>query len=126
MAMAHIERILKKEEDLTVFNISGDLGFEEIINLIDFTYSFEITLNILMDLSSADTKSLTSEQIEKIGNHSKKYSHLRIGGKTAYIAKKDIDYGLARMYQIHTELKGHEELHRVFRSLEEAMVWLNE
>jgi len=124
--MAQIERILKKEEDLTVFNITGDLGFEEIIDLVDLTYSSEITLNILIDLTCADTKSLTSEQIAKISDHSKKYSHLRSEGKTAYIVNKDLDYGLARMYQIHTELKGHHEAHGVFRSLEEAISWLNE
>jgi len=124
--MAQIERILKKEEDLTIFNITGDLGFEEIIDLVDLVYSSEITLKILMDLSFADTTSLTGEQIEKIAKYSKKYSHLRIRGKTAYIIAKEVDYGLARMYQIHTELKGHHEAHGVFRSLEEAMIWLNE
>ena len=82
-------------------------------------------MNILIDLTCADTKSLTSEQITKISDHSKKYSHLRIGGKTAYIVNNDVDYGLARMYQIHTELKGHHGAHCVFRSLEEAMIWLN-
>jgi hypothetical protein len=83
-------------------------------------------LNILIDLTCADTKSLTSEQVANLSNHSKKYSHLRIGGKTAYIVNNDVDYGLARMYQIHTELKEHHEAHGVFRSLEEAMIWLNE
>ena len=124
--MAQIERVINKEENLTVFNISGDFGFEEIIDLVDLTYSSEITLNILMDLSCANTASLTTEQIERIGNHSRKYSHLRIGGKTAYIVTKDIDFGLARMYQIHTEIKGHHETHGVFRTLEEAMDWLKE
>ena len=124
--MAQIERILKKEEDFTIFNITGDLGFEEIIDLVDFTYSSEITLNILIDLTCADTKSLTSEQVANLSNHSKKYSHLRIGGKIAYIVNNDVNYGLAHMYQIHTELKEHHEAHGVFRSLEEAMIWLNE
>ncbi|MGD9162245.1 MAG: hypothetical protein PVG39_27795 [Desulfobacteraceae bacterium] len=110
----------------SVFKITGDLGFEEIIDLIDMIHSFEITSNILMDLSHGDTTSLTAKQIEKIRNYSKKYSHLRACGKTAYIVNSDVDYGLARMYQIHTELKGHEELHTVFRSMEEAMIWLNE
>ena len=93
--MAQIERILRKEENLTVFKITGDLGFEEIICIVDMVYSSEITLNILMDLSLADTSSLTVKQIEKIGAYSKKYSHLRAGGKTAYIAKNDLDFGLA-------------------------------
>ena len=124
--MAQIERILYKDENLTIFNISGDLGFEEIIDLVDFTYSGEITLNILMNLTEANTSSLTSVQIEKIGNHSKKYSHLRRGGKTAYLVTKDIDFGLARMYQTYTELKGHHEVHGVYRSYGEAMTWLKE
>jgi hypothetical protein len=123
--MAQIQKILQKEKDLTIFIITGELEYEEIIDMVDQTYSSEITLNILMDLSSADTKSLTSEQIERIGKHSKKYSHLRIGGKTAYIVSKDIDFGLARMYQIHTELNGHHEAHGVFRNMDEAMAWLN-
>ena len=120
--MAQIERILQKEVDLTVFNITGNLGFKEIIDLVDLIYASEITLNMLMDLSSADTASLTSEQIEKISNHSRKYSYLRSGGKTAYVVKNDLEFGLARMYQIRTELDGHHESHGVFRSLDEAMI----
>ena len=51
---------------------------------------------------------------------------LRSGGKTAYIVKKDIDFGLVRLYQTHTELKGHHEYHGVFRSLDEVMNWFED
>ena len=43
--------------------------------------------------------------------------------RRAFLVKNDLQYGLARMFEIHRELNGESGI-RVFRSLEEAMLWI--
>lgn len=43
--------------------------------------------------------------------------------RRALLVKDDLQFGLARMYEIHRELKGESGI-RVFRSADEALDWI--
>lgn len=47
------------------------------------------------------------------------------GSRRAFIVKDDLQYGLARMFGIHRELRGEMGI-RVFRNFDEAMDWVLE
>ena len=43
--------------------------------------------------------------------------------RRAFLVKDDLQFGLARMFEIHRELKGEKRI-RVFRTFDEAMDWI--
>jgi hypothetical protein len=43
--------------------------------------------------------------------------------RRAFVVKDDLQFGLARMFEIHRELKGETGI-RVFRTFDEAMDWI--
>ena len=122
--MSHIKKTINREKNLTVITVNGELTFDQIIDVLDQFYASEYTLYLLWDLTNADTSSLTTVQVDMIVDHAKEYAHLRKGGKAAFVLSRDVDFGLARMYEQLSEAKQHPILHGVFRSLDEAMNWL--
>lgn len=124
MEQIKIER--NEDKKLTIIKLFGDATSDMIIDALDQFYTSEFTLNVLWDLSDANTSSLTSNQMNTIIEHAKKYSQLRPNGKTAYVSPKDMDFAMARMYQILSELNEHPISHYVFRNHSEAMSWLEE
>jgi hypothetical protein len=124
--MAQIKKDVHKDKDITIVNVSGELLFEQIVQVLEDFYKSDFTLKLLWDLSHADLSALTNSHIEKIISYAKSKSHLREGGKTAIVALKDIDYGVSRMYEILSELKEHPVSHSVFRNRDEALKWLKE
>ena len=81
-------------------------------------------MNILWDLSGSDLSELTSDHLRQIISVAKQYAHLRERGKTALYATVPLGFGIARMYEILAEANQVPIPNRVFRSIDEAMAWL--
>ena len=107
----------------TIYTVSGEFLFDQIIDLVKRYYLEELTLNIIFDLTNADMSAITAGEMERIVEFSKEYTHLREGGKTAFITSNDLGYGLSRMYAAYAEVKGHPIVQRSFRIIDEAMTW---
>lgn len=124
--MGTIERKLLKENDLTIFTISGSLNYKEIIAAIKEISPSEHTTNNLWDLSRADFENVKEANMRKIIGVSKEIAPLRESGKTAIVTPTDLGYGLSRMYEILAEAKGSPISYRAFRNLQDARNWLDQ
>lgn len=122
--MVQINKTLEREKDLTIISVSGLFSIDQIIAVVDQYYASEITQNLIYDLSRADMSSLKAHDFKRIISHARQYMHLRKGGKTAFVLGSDLDFGLARMYETYSELKNHPIPQAVFKSLDQAMHWL--
>jgi len=111
---------------LTTFKCDGDLSFREIVgSMKDFYGGIDNppTKKLIWNLRNATIWSLTMEELKAIAQLSVENEGLMKGGKTAVVAPKDIDFGLARIYQAHTV--GSERELMVFRTLDEAKEWMD-
>ena len=124
--MAQIKKIINKEKNLTIFTVSGEFLLDQIIDRIEELYTSDFTLNLLWDLSHANTTAITRDQIEKIIALIKKYAHLREGGKSAYVMSSELGYGIARMFEIMSEMENLPVSQYAFKNFNEAMGWLEE
>jgi len=78
----------------------------------------------LWDFTSASYPNISIEDLREFSFIARKYGSSKQGGKTAIVAPKDLEYGLSRMFKTMTEIvEVPFEVH-VFRSLDEAMLWL--
>ncbi len=124
--MTKIQKTIDKENQITIFTVSGEFFFDQIVDVVKQFYLSEFTLNIIFDLNKADMSALTAGQMEEIVKGAKEYAHLREGGKTALIMSRDLNYGIARMFETYCEIKGHPIAYNVFKNIDEAMTWIVE
>ncbi len=80
-------------------------------------------LHILLDHRRLDIATITTEGIEQVSHYFRKIGPRLGGGSIALVMHKDIDFGIARAWELVTE--AHVDMRiGVFRSLEEARRWL--
>ncbi len=118
----HIDEAKK----LMVFKATGALRYDDIIYAVKSFYEGQPTENVLWDLSDITEIQLTPEQVESIVSLSQRFNIARSKGKTAFVAQKDLVYGLSRMFNTLGEIMGAPFQRGAFRSMEEAYQWLSE
>jgi hypothetical protein len=115
---------INSEKQLTIHTVTGEVSFEEAMATLNTFYSGNPTLNVIWDLTAGTMSGLSSDQLEKILDSVSPASKKRTEGKTAGVAPADIDFGLARMFQLLAELTGYKPSVRIFRELKEAIDWI--
>lgn len=111
---------------IVTHKVTGDLLFEDVRQAYAIRTGhpeFRPEMGILWDLSEANASRMTSSDIRRIAGLNK--ARLKKNGvryKAAFIAPRDIEYGLSRMYEMFADASLVEN--RVFRTHEEARRWL--
>ena len=125
-----IEKEIDPSRQLTVLTVFGQVSFVEMRRTIeDFWETDELTLNVLWDYRRADMSRLTSEDHEtlvRVGLRYRDRHRERIGGKTAIVASRDLEYGMNRASETMTKIEGYPFKIKTFRTIEEAEAWLDE
>ena len=122
--MARIETIIDSQNDLSVFTVNGALIADEIIERVEEYYITHPTKLVLWIMGDVDLSAITREGIERIIQTAKKNTGKRKEGKTAIVGSKDIEYGLARMYEAYTGLENLPYEYKIFKNVDEAKEWL--
>ena len=103
-------------------SVEGILAFLEAIVSHD---SWRPGDTILVDHRKLDIADITLEGIERVSYHFQKMAP-RLGvGKIALVMKKDIDFGIARAWELTTSEYVDMEI-GVYRSMDEARMWLRQ
>ncbi|HUT63528.1 MAG TPA: hypothetical protein VMZ04_06180 [Anaerolineae bacterium] len=121
-----LEIIVDSEHELTIYRCSGCMTEEELTHILQSLYTGTFTLNILWDYSEASLEGISSEFVRQIHGRVQKLGSARLGGKSAIVATKELEYGLARMFQIMADENGFPLRIKLFRSIDEAHQWLLE
>jgi hypothetical protein len=118
-------KITKDEDrDLTRHDVTGPVSEEEMYDALENFYKGEPTTLLLWDMSQADVSQVTTETLQRFVRKSTRLGGSRQGGRTAVIASEDLQYGLARMSEVFTEIESAPYSFRAFRSRQEALQWL--
>lgn len=124
MNTVKIKQSTDVEKDLTTFTVEGRVKVNDLIQGVENFYQGEYTLNVLVDLALADLSGIEGPQVDQLSLTSKKYAHLRPDGKTAIVISRTVDYGMSRMFEIHTEIRNIPLRYHVFFDIKEAQAWL--
>jgi hypothetical protein len=115
---------IQPTEQRVVLTGREDLVADDIVAALERAYShpqFASGMNVLCALCDARTD-LTPGDIRRVVDFVSRHREARCGGKSAVVASRDVDYGMARIAQVHLEPLGVEL--GVFRDLQEAEEWL--
>ena len=119
-----IESISDTQRQLTSFKCTGEVIVKELVYKLITFYETSPTLYLLMDLTQANLKSGSTEDVREYVEFLKRRGSARVGGKTAIAVSSDNEYGLSRAFQAFSKIKELVFKTQVFRSLEEAENWL--
>ena len=118
-------RSVRNDSVETTLNIlEGEVTFKELVEAITTVYANSPTKNSIWDLTNGTVEKLTGDDIRSVTELAKNYNHLREGGKTAWVAPKDIDFAYCRMSEglgYGAPIEKH-----VFRSMDEALEWISD
>ena len=120
--ISHID----KAKDLTVFKVTGLFSFDTVMPAIKAFYDGAPTKHVLWDLIDTTDIQLTSEEVKAIAKFKPRFEGKRASGKTAFVAQKDILFGLSRMFEFQSDLEQAPFPIMVFRNIDEAHQWLDE
>jgi len=122
--LAKIDVKIDEKRNLTVFTATAPLSSQEICDELDRYFSGRYTRLVLWDLTRAKNPSWSDADIKNVAWKVKQYSHLRKGGKTAYVVTGDLDFGISRMYQTYADIENVEFEIKIFRDIKKARKWL--
>jgi len=117
---------IDKTKNLTIFRVTGVLSFGEVFPVVKAFYDGDPTRHVLWNLIETTGIELTAEEVKAIAHFKPRYEGKRELGKTAFVAQKDILFGLSRMFEIQSGIKEAPYPIMVFRSLNEAQQWIDE
>lgn len=121
---------IDRPNNLTTFVVYGEISADDVLSALRPIYedpNLAPTLNVLWDYrEGAPDPSIRDEDLEKIVSYLSNHAGKRAGGKTAIVARADLEFDVSKKYAFFTQLKGLSIDVEVFRSLGEAMMWLNE
>jgi hypothetical protein len=113
-------------KNLTILTPSGEITFAEAMKALESFYQ-NPTRNLLLDFSRRDKIPLvlTGEEMAKLFKHLTTKKENRPGGKTAVVAPDDLRFGMSRMAEAFAEIEKLPWEMKAFRSMDEAIDWLN-
>ncbi len=121
-----IEVEVDRQQDLTTYKVAGPVTASEIIQAIEDFYSGEPTRKVLWIMTEASFDELTSEDVRRMAQTTEKFSHMRKTGKTALVFSGEVGFGLGRMHEAFRDLEASPVRQESFRSLDEALRWLED
>ncbi len=79
----------------------------------------------LWDFTDIDLSSLDSSVISEMANYSLKFPSGIGDVKVAFVVTKTLEYGLTRMFQIHSSMGAKTKV-EIFNTIDEAEKWIME
>ena len=116
----HIDHL----NDLTVKTVIGRFSADEMLDVIESFYTTQPTKNVIWDFILADGTQISPKDIEIINQTISKYSHKRIGGKTALVVSRDYGFGMSRMHKASAESHGINIKYYITQDMEDAKNWM--
>ena len=79
----------------------------------------------IIDTHDVDKLNITSQSLKNIADGARVNLEKFAGHRTAIVAATDVIFGMARMYEILSDVAGSPVKIAAFRNIEDAIAWLN-
>ncbi len=111
-------------DDVTMIRAVGVVTAEEVLNALRRLYADSTTKNEVWHLPTGSLTRLTSGDLRDVAQAALGYTDGRTGGKTAFVAPADLEFGTCRMLCAFIELLNIPVEVQAFRTLSEAARWM--
>ena len=122
------EKIVDKDKKLTTITVSWKSDFDELMIVLKSFLNDNKTEQLLLDLSDSFLDDITYDHVVDLCKYAayRDNGKSRIKGKTALVSSSDLQFEIGGMFKAYFEMENSNINVSVFRSLEEALSWLEE
>ena len=122
------EKVVDKDKKLTTITVSWKSDFDELMIVLKSFLNDNKTEHLLLDLSDSFLNDITYDHVVDLCKYAayRDNGKSRINGKTALVSSSDLQFEIGSMFKAYFELENSNINVAVFRSLEEALSWLEE
>ena len=121
-----MELRIDEGKNIAYIKMTGTVSSNAILNAFDIAVSdekYKKGMGRLWDFTDIDLSSLDSDDIPKMAQHSLSFSPGINDVKVAFVVTKTMEYGLARMFQIYSDLHAKTQV-RVFDTTDKTEKWI--
>ena len=123
--MGRIDSSLEAANDLTVVTVVGEVHVGQVLSQIITFLTGKPTQLVLWDIRAGSLAGISRDDLRLIVEKGAPYADRRIGGRTAIVCSKELDYGISRMFQTFANIEHIPFEIEVFRDIRGAREWLN-
>ena len=121
---------IDKDNNVIFRKVVGELTLRDIKDALTSTpqlAGFKPDLGVIWDYSEGTNANLHRDELEELAQFVEQWSLGRGSAKyrTAVFAPRDVDFGMARIYEVLLEIRGAQFEFSVFRELDRAIRWVN-
>jgi hypothetical protein len=122
------EKIVDEDKKLTTITVSWKSDFDELMIVLKSFLNDNKTDHLLLDLSDSFLDDITYDHVVDLCKYAayRDNGKSRITGKTALVSSSNLHFEIGRMFKAYFEIENSDINVAVFRSLEEALSWLEE
>lgn len=121
MATVQLEQLTP---DTQVFHVTGTIGYRDFLGIIN-DYGPKVTKHLIWDFNNADISALSADEMRALASIlSTKVVNRVHHSKSAFVASRDLTFGMSHMYTAIVGLSGTPYLYEVFRTMEQAVNWI--
>lgn len=122
------EKIVDEDKKLTTITVSWKSDFDELMIVLKSFLSDNKTEHLLLDLSDSFLDDITYDHVVDLCKYAayRDNGKSRITGKTALVSSSNLQFEIGRMFKAYFEIENSNINVAVFRSLEEALSWLED
>ena len=116
---------IDKEKGIRFHVCTGTVDCDDIMQSLSEVYrdeNYDHALHALWDFRDC-SGDLSAEAMQEIIAHARKSRSVPGQGRIALVVNRDLEYGLARMYEMLSELELPRQL-MVFKDYETALAWI--
>jgi hypothetical protein len=113
-----------QEKNIAYIKLAGELSEETVLGAFDLAVSdgqYASGMGRLWDFTEADLTSLNAATIQAMAQYSLRFPPGINDVKVAFVASRDLEFGLSRMFEMTSKAKT--PIH-VFRGMDEAESWM--
>ena len=122
----HFEIIFVEEKGYFIIETSGNTSPDDVENSLNQLFANKnwcAGRSVLFDNCNENLDHLSNDDVEKISKKFTKFNDNLKNSKVALVMPKDLAFGIARMWEAHTEFNASFAT-CVFRSIDEAEKWV--
>jgi hypothetical protein len=119
---------IDETKNIAYIKVSGKVSSKDILDAFDIAVSLEKYkkgMGRLWDFTAIDLSSLDSSVIPKMAQYSLSFPPGISDVKVAFVVTKTNEYGLARMFQMYSDLYAKTQI-MIFDTIDKAEKWMME
>lgn len=122
------EKIVDEKKKITTITVAWKADFDELMVVLKNFFDDNNTKHLLLDFRDCSFDTITYDHIRELCEYAsfRADGESKVNGKTALVSSNELQFEIGRIFKTYSKMIDSAILVSVFRSMENALSWLEE